>query len=283
MRTVTFESKAKDFGFLIPTPTVPEIKDADAEVFDTLSLIVAESHRSRQSDGMVGAAASKGVDVLAVQKAAGLVATTLRADTGEALAEWMRANGYPMTEGVAAWAKPYLDKKWPMTTFKVDPDAKNDEAPTRALRMSFKADEPFYPYRGYQTGETGKSVPERRLLLYVLSSTPMVGVKGGSDWDGPSRETVPTGLTDKDLDKLAKQSGLAKGSFRGLTRLSSFTESVPAGHRTKDLTFQTDPNFAMATGAVRTFAIGGGATLAVVATVWLSLRARRPAPHPAAP
>ncbi|MBS1715234.1 MAG: DUF2330 domain-containing protein [Armatimonadetes bacterium] len=270
VRAVSFQSKAKDFGFLIPTPTVPEIKDADAAVFDTLGRIEHESYASRNLDSKEAA----GAEVLAVQKAAGLIATTLRADSGRALEDWMKSNGYPVTGDVKAWAKPYLDKKWPMTTFKVDPDAGSKDSPTRALRMSFKAEQPFYPYRGYQVDSSTDKAPERRLKLYVLSRVAMEGVFGAGDWSPRHRDAIPERLSEKDRAEIERLSSLPAGSLAGLTTLTVFDDSVPASKRTSDLTFRHD----RASEAGRTMAgvltvggfFGGGLVL-----LTLSRRRRR--------
>src|SRR5688572_9595422 len=57
IREAEFESEAKDFGFMVPTPTVPLLAAADPQIFPTLHK-VAEAERVRQAHALGAKAAA---------------------------------------------------------------------------------------------------------------------------------------------------------------------------------------------------------------------------------
>jgi Uncharacterized protein conserved in bacteria (DUF2330) len=198
VRQANFETNAKDFGFLVPTPTVPELGEVDGALFPTMTQITQARHvyqerietvfgfgrppesDSRDSSQMPTASAAPGpaVEVLHQQEVAGFDASVLRADDPKALTEWLVKNGYEARPALTEWLQWYTDHGWIITAFKLTKTAgPGGRLGTRALRMSFQADRPFYPYREPldMRNTPGKT---RALRVFFLSDRKYEGTIG---------------------------------------------------------------------------------------------------------
>lgn len=177
IRRARFISDAKDIGFLVPTPTKPELVEVDNHVFNDLAIYTDPPPPAAPSrGGLMPNAAPKSmpdpVKVLETKTVAGLDATILAADDAKALTEWLKKNDYPTNEETQAWLEPYLKEKWIITAYKINNENGKDgmaqhRFQTSTVRMSFKADKPFYPYR--EPRGAGKGLSDRLLRVYFLS------------------------------------------------------------------------------------------------------------------
>ncbi len=166
IRRASFRAAGRDFGFLVPTPTQPELGEVDDAVFARLEeatkpevveriehelvpafLCAFPYYFMARSAGSAPMAASAPVRVLATQRVAGFDAVVLEADDAGALAAWLDQHGYASRPELAAWLAPYVSAKWKLTAFKIAADTSSRTADTSAVRMSFTTDRPFFPYR----------------------------------------------------------------------------------------------------------------------------------------
>lgn len=214
IRRATFSSAAKDFGFLVPTPTKPELSEAGDEAFTALADLTAPRVITQSSPAggcgrgtiypIVGKAAPApaGVAVLETKRVAGHDAAVLQADDAEALTKWLKDHGYESSPALADWAAPYVKAKWKITAFKIARDdgspqpgtakavgSEADSVSTTALRMTFHTDHPFYPYREPQVVPpvvSGPSPPSRLLRVYFVAEGRVKGAlgEGGPAWPG---------------------------------------------------------------------------------------------------
>ena len=184
IRRASFESNADDFGFLVPTPSQPELSESGDEAFPFFAKItepevVKKERPSSDSGGCCGMmpgakSAARGapdpqsVRVLEEKTVAGFQASVLEASSANALVGWLKEHGYELSPAVEAWAKPYVDQKWKITALRVAKE-KNAPAPPNAkhvaaaaLRMSFKTDRPLFPYREPEAGEAGQQMLQTR-------------------------------------------------------------------------------------------------------------------------
>jgi hypothetical protein len=138
---------------------------------------------------------------------------------GKELAEWLAKHGYESPPAIDTWLQKYINDGWCITAFKIastepqpgaasapeggtSPDPKVDPKPAprprdlraKPIRMSFKTDRPFYPYREPET-EQAKSAAEARLLrVFFAAPVRYAGKLGGTKpWPG---ETVWAGPVD---------------------------------------------------------------------------------------
>src|SRR5262249_17482830 len=95
-----------------------------------------------------GLSGGSDVDVLAEMRVGGFDATVLRARDPEALRAWLEKRGFDARPQLTDWLAPYIKQGWIITAFQIAKKEKeSDWLETRAVRMSFKTDRPYFPYR----------------------------------------------------------------------------------------------------------------------------------------
>jgi hypothetical protein len=254
IRSATFDTTAKDFGFLVPTPTVPTLAAEEPSLFSRLAAFsvpeVIERHPTVLSPTLSCAAfvlsrgapravtsampAPAAVRVLSAQQVAGYDAVVLEADSADALSRWLDEHHYATTPTLTAWLAPYIARRWKITAFRVTAPDPNDPSPPRTapVRMSFATDAPFYPYREPEDQRTGHHGP-RLLQLHVLSDARLAGTIGERGaW--PGRVTYsgsPRGLLDG--ARVASW-----GLSAGVTRLTTFEDASSPRPGTDEVFFR---------------------------------------------
>jgi len=128
IRRASFRSESRDFGFLVPTPTKPELGEASDNAFAALEnsilpetvytssneyeptlLLLFFFARSSKSEAPTAAAT---VRVLETKRVGDYDTAVLEADDPGALGEWLKAHGYAKREALTEWLTPYVEKKW---------------------------------------------------------------------------------------------------------------------------------------------------------------------------
>jgi hypothetical protein len=184
IRRASFETSADDFGFLVPSPTKPELGEADDRVFQSLDGLTAARHVFRDKietvwgfgpllpgavPGMKSDAAPNSVvEVLDRKQVAGFDATVLRADDVTALAEWLNKHGYEARPTLIEWLKWYVDQRWIITAFKLVKGTRSSFE-TKSVRMSFQTEQPFYPYREPEDMRSLTQQGSRALRVFLLA------------------------------------------------------------------------------------------------------------------
>jgi hypothetical protein len=220
IRRASFRSDAKDFGFLVPTPDIPELSAVDDAIFTRLEQVTSpeEIHQARYtllptglllgffllSRGAPGSSSS--VRVLDEQRVAGYDAVVLGADSPDALAGWLASHGYAARPALEQWLRPYVAQKWKLTAFRIASDAGAGTISTQAVRMSFHTDRPFFPYREPSDQRDPTPTPLRRSLriFYVASERASAVIGVADHWPGrtlwsdrldPARAQLPVDTT----------------------------------------------------------------------------------------
>jgi hypothetical protein len=201
IRKASFKSEADDFGFLVPTPTEPELEQSGNEAFPyLLKLTEPEKQTAPRPSGGASCGCgmggrtmpggSLGVVVLAEKEVAGFKAVVLETGSATALVTWLKDHGYAFSPQVEAWAKPYVESGWKITALKVAKDAegkaKNDVA-AAALRLTFTTDRPIFPYREPDTKSAAEALgaKSRLLRIYFLAEARYQGeLTKDTPWTG---------------------------------------------------------------------------------------------------
>jgi hypothetical protein len=239
IRRATFDGNAYDFGFLVPTPSKPQLDEADDTIYSDLAQLTApkivyETHEVKQevdfgcakapmaAGEAIPKAAGKGdgprFEVLDQKRIGDLDATVLGFKPGEGdpavaaaeLLAWLSKNGYAARPDLLDWIKIYARDKWVITAFKIagkpytpqpkdpavqnkdnDKDTKRPRLPvilnSTAVRMSFKADRPYFPYREPADQRDERASNSYRLLrVFVAAKQRMAGKLGDGSkaWPG---------------------------------------------------------------------------------------------------
>jgi hypothetical protein len=221
IRDALFDTDAKDFGFIAPTPSKPELAEASDLAFETLARLRPAHTRSGLFGMMDLVPGAKAVGVIVIQEkdVAGFHATTLLASDSKALANWMRKNGYQTTPAVETWTKFYIAKGWYLTAFKVKNSS--EQASTGTVRISFKTDEPFNPY--YVPSDNIDPRNKRLLRVFFVSDAsyaPTIGHTGhwtNLKWRAP----VP----DATASRLAQQLKIPASEIPAGAQVESFEDN----------------------------------------------------------
>src|SRR5262249_54142507 len=129
IRQASFTSEADNFGFLVPTPTQPDLNESGNEAFPfLLKLTEPEKQKAPRPSGGMGCgcagdyksdkpegSARPGVNVLEEKLVAGFKAVVLETKSADALVQWLNDNGYAYSPEVKAWAEPYVEAGWKIT------------------------------------------------------------------------------------------------------------------------------------------------------------------------
>jgi hypothetical protein len=217
IRRATFQSTGYDFGFLVPTPDRPELAASDDDLFKELAELTAPKIEYRTvienpiGCGGSGSVTSRGDDragpsgviVLEQKRVGDFDAAVLALRPGAKddpaagaaeLALWLANSAYAFTPGLQTWLEPYVRDGWVVTAFKIAVDPQSAEKQkaavtlgARPVRMSFRTERPFFPYREPedQRDERAKSVP-RLLRVFVAAPTRFAAKlgDGSQPWPG---------------------------------------------------------------------------------------------------
>jgi hypothetical protein len=215
IRSASFATTAKDFGFLVPTPSKPELSEVNSDLLQSLARHTAPRHvnrisgvdvepgctammflgRSAPETAAASAIEPASVRVLEEKRVAGHDAVVLEADSATALSDWLKEHGYAEGPTLTDWLRPYVAAKWKISAFKIASDAPAQALSTSAVRMTFTTDRPFYPYRepADQRETVQANLPadpgNRTLRVFFLAPGRFDGAVGeaGLPWPGKPR------------------------------------------------------------------------------------------------
>lgn len=189
----------ESFGFLVPTPSRPNLAEAPDAVFGNLaalsrpktvtrfdiqwSLLLPLLSTPHRASGVAQSAAVPGEAVREVSRThvAGYDAVVLQATDPKALATWLGKHGFTSRPEIADWATPYIEARWMVTAFTYKP--RPDEEPsgtvsTPAVRMTFTAPQPIFPYRVPSDNRQGGNL----LRLYYVGAERASAQLGPTEW-----------------------------------------------------------------------------------------------------
>ena len=253
IRRANFQSgqTAKSFGFLVPTPTKPDLAESPDAVFDNLAGLLAPeeitrydihwsllaallpSRSTRHADEVAGTVPA--VRVVSRAHVACYDAVVLEADDPAALTGWLAEHGFDSRPELADWARPYVEAHWMVTAFTYNPDPVADRSgnvATAAVRMTFTTEDPVFPYRVPSDNRNGGSL----LRLYYVGDERATAQLGPSEWTAPTTFARRLG---KPLNRALSGALPNAGTLRGAHWLTVFEDATwPAGK--DDLYFGPD-------------------------------------------
>ena len=120
--------EAKDFALVVPTPDVPWFEPAPAELWNELLEITRTQTRSGTgcgaSDPIILASdvgdTEERVEILKEQTVGAFHAFTVRSDSPDALADWLKENGYSASGVSSEILAPLVERGWVFTAMKLD-------------------------------------------------------------------------------------------------------------------------------------------------------------------
>ena len=248
IRRASFVTPAKDFGFLVPTPTKPTLAEASDEAFVylreiTKPRVITKSRPMRLGCSCSGGMdksirATQGVEVLEEKRVAGYDAVILQANDSRALQTWLQQHGYTFPENLIKWVDLYIKAGWKISAFKIAKTGTTDQISTSAVRMTFQVDKPFFPYR--EPVQEVDNDQERLLRVFFLGPKRVYGTTGRKFWPGKVVWANKLNTANKEL--LLKQLNLPLSTppvnwF--LTEFEDHSSPRPGNH---DVYFSLDKN-----------------------------------------
>ncbi|MBK8240241.1 MAG: DUF2330 domain-containing protein [Deltaproteobacteria bacterium] len=223
VREVAFRKADEPFGFVVPTPTRPEVDKVHPSLLKDFRIDFPFEPIARGL-GIVGAGGGtgggagfggRGVTVLEKKKVGSFTAFVLAADDSAALSGWLEQHGLSTTPHGDAWLAHYVAMKFFYVAMRYDPpkQAKGDGMlAAETMRISFDTPVPYYPYLEPAT-PPGIVGDERLLDLWVVSSkkvVPLAVRERGNErtWIRPLREGESHPDARRKLDELAALEGL---------------------------------------------------------------------------
>ncbi|MDB4937649.1 MAG: hypothetical protein JWP87_4621 [Labilithrix sp.] len=210
IRETRFDQAGKSFGFVVPTPSKPEVSAAKPP-FDKLRARYGFEDPRALKIGSGGGAVQGGgkgdaipaVVVLSDQRIGSFRAFTLSASDPGAFDTWLRENGFAMTEGAKSWTRSYVDLGFFFVALRYDAPAasagRGADAGAKAMtsetvRIRFKTPNPYYPYME-PVHEEASPEPARRMLTgWLVTRQRMRPIAfhaetgGKPSWERPWRE-----------------------------------------------------------------------------------------------
>ncbi|MFK7990302.1 MAG: DUF2330 domain-containing protein [Sandaracinaceae bacterium] len=251
IRRADFSTEAEEFGFLVPTPSPPQLAEVSDSVFESLRLETAPEEVTDTdwtvvscctspfmlvmsgADAEVRLGMAGGVQVLSEQRVAGMDATVLAANDPDALGAWLGEHGYANRPALVEWLAPYVRDGFAVTAFRYRAGEESTVA-SRSVRMSFETDRPFYPFREPSDQPESSS---RSLRVWLVGPNRMGSLsdEGGAGWSGSPEYARP--VHPSLVSSIVPQGAVSEGAW-----LSSFLDRSSSRRGAGDAFFEPVQN-----------------------------------------
>lgn len=184
IRRINFDSNSKDVGFIVPTPSIPDLKEVDNQSFENFfNIINTPSIEYNFFNSFIfnnlqvaqdRASVVQTVKIIKEENVGNYNAVVLEATNSVDLNNWLKANGFKSYKSFDKWLLPYIKNNWKITAFKLSNSIKKENFQTKSIMMSFKTSIPFFPYSEPKLPINSKS-NARSLRIHVIAPYPMAG------------------------------------------------------------------------------------------------------------
>jgi hypothetical protein len=203
IREARFDRADQAFGFVVPTPTKPEVAAVAHAPFDALRKAYPfeppDAPTGGAGIGAVGKGAGAGaapppVVVLSEQRIGSFTAFTLSATDAGAFDRWLEENGFAMTPEAKPWLAHYVALKFFFVAFRYEPKddagAATPGMTSETVRIRFHTPNPYYPYMEPIHPHFGAEPSKERMLTgWLVTRKPMLPVaartRNGYRWARP--------------------------------------------------------------------------------------------------
>ena len=155
----SYQGNAKDFTWVVPTPSKPEVVKTSSTLFANLDKLTNTYEYSGDVTTSFGVAKdsnqTEAVTVIEKKTIDMYDTTILKADNEKALFNWMKDNGYNFPEEQSYLLSDYTDNGWFFVISKIRPDLIDNEKVSgqlydgniTPLRLTFATDKIIYPMK----------------------------------------------------------------------------------------------------------------------------------------
>lgn len=186
IREVVFAGDAKSFGFVVPTPSKPEVFPVTDPPFDRLEHAFpfapppktrersAESARSARGTLL---SAAMPVEVVEQKAVGSFTAFLLRANDASALASWLRDNQLGSTAENDAWLASYVARDFYFVAMRYEPSKRvsGKVLASETISISFESPLAYYPYEEPRRAKP-TTAGRRALAIWLVAPEQLVPV-----------------------------------------------------------------------------------------------------------
>lgn len=176
--SISFNGTAEDFGWILPTPTEPEVVKSTDMLFENLDKMTspelpAQTIGRGWNNAAMEKAQDSGVQVLQTKKIEYYDISVLKADNDDALYNWLNDNGYRMPQAGKYIIDEYIENNWVFTAIKIDSKRVGNSRITNQfksghavpLRLTFKTDQAVFPMKISSIGGMEDDAPEGEIAF----------------------------------------------------------------------------------------------------------------------
>ena len=204
--SIQFYGNAYDFGWIVPTPSYPQVDKSSVELFTSLEEFTEIDYPYEvpypMYDNAFGTAERQKVEVLETKNVDYYEVTILRASEAGALAAWLQENNYDWPEGADYVLEDYIDNNWYFTCFKVNTSAWGYSKVSEELRsgnatpvqFQFATEQIVYPLKISGVMEQYDYIGKQKIYDYYYQPPETVSILLYVLAD--HRQTVPGYQTD---------------------------------------------------------------------------------------
>lgn len=168
--SITFRGDAKNFSWIVPTPSRPGVEKSTDELFTALERLTQSEINYRPMPMYGGipeeAPSAKGVEVIETKKVEYYDIAVLEADDPEALTKWLQDNKYQFPSEAKYLLDDYINNKWYFTAVKIDTSVLSQglerqlrEGHAVPLKFTFTSSKIVYPLKISGIAEYFKEPP----------------------------------------------------------------------------------------------------------------------------
>lgn len=177
VREVMFRTSRRPFGFVVPTPTRPEVARVAKSPFERLRVRFPYRRAwpsigtgSGQGFGSGKGRPGRSVKILEAKRIGSFTAFVLAADDAKALADWLKKYQLVSTPEADTWLAHYVRMKYFYVAMRYDPPAEEDKVAigrtkSETMRISFDSELAYYPY--FEPDPPGGRAPDDARMLEV--------------------------------------------------------------------------------------------------------------------
>ncbi|WP_245769286.1 DUF2330 domain-containing protein [Streptomyces indicus] len=183
--SLSVRGDAREAAWIMPVPSRADVRLGDRALFDELAELTAPIHKKRfyfwpregdfpfsaeESDGGGAGAPERTppVGVTGRDRLGPFDVARLTAADPDALADWLRKEGFRLPDRLSRELRPYVDQGWQYVAVRLAPDGDGDATLgglLEPLRISFASDRLVYPMRLSRL-----AAQPQKLDLYVLAA-----------------------------------------------------------------------------------------------------------------
>lgn len=252
----SFQGNAKDFAWVIPTPSKPTIDKSKVDLFNDLAIITKTTESgpdvvyNKSLPGESGSPKSAPVEVISEKTIDVYDTAILKATDENALAKWLSDHGYTFPQDKSSELKSYVENGWYFAVAKIQPKlivgggiaSQLASGTLTPLRLAFKTDKIIYPMK--LTRVALDQIPASTkptnlpISLYVLTDHKTEQNLITTDWANWIGNN-DISILNRDLDTNNRSANVILGEKLFLTRMR---DNLEIGKISDDLIITPAPN-----------------------------------------